>query len=261
MLTACPVNLDPTTLESHIRAEYSRLAQSPEGDFHFHRGPVYASALLGYDASELATLPADAVSRFAGVGNPLRLGPIEDGDVVADIGCGAGTDLLLAARRVGPLGRAFGIDRNPAMRALALRNARMAGLGGRVDVREGSFAFLPLPDASVDVVISNGVLNLCVDKLAALREVRRVLRPGGRLYLADAVVRLPFSADNRSQAALWAACVAGAMPEQELLLAAAEAGLRHGRIVERFDAFRDTPAGSKVAPHMGLAGANFYATA
>lgn len=174
---------------------YSRVAAAPEGAFHFHRGPDYAAARLGYDSAELAALPADVTASFAGVGNPHAIEPLSRGAIVLDIGCGAGTDLLLAARRVGAEGQAIGIDMTEAMRSRAAAGAAACGLTN-VIVRDGEATLLPVDDHSVDVVISNGVLNLVPDKHRAVAEIVRVLKPGGRVQLADIVISevLPDSA-------------------------------------------------------------------
>ena len=174
---------------------YARVAAAPDGPFHFHRGPQYAVERLGYEAAELAALPADVTASFAGVGNPHAIERIPPNAVVLDVGCGAGTDLLLAARRVGPQGRAVGVDMTEAMRRRAAAGADSCGLAN-VDVRDGDATSLPVADRSVDVVISNGVLNLVPDKRGALAEIARVLKPGGRAQIADIVIgeRLPDSA-------------------------------------------------------------------
>ena len=166
---------------------YSRVATAPDGDFHFHRGPAYAAARLGYDAAELAALPAGVTASFAGIGNPHAIAPIPAGAVVVDIGCGAGMDLLLAARRAGPGGRAIGVDMTASMRARARAGAAACGLAN-VEVVEGNATGLPIADDSVDVVISNGVLNLVPDKMRAVSEIARVLKPGGRAQIADIVI-------------------------------------------------------------------------
>ena len=200
----CPVDLDTRSLVAEIESMYARVAADPTGDFHFHRGPGYAAEMLGYDAAELAALPKETTASFAGVANPLAIAPLQPGETVVDLGSGAGTDLLLAARRVGPTGRAIGVDRTHAMIEKCRASARAAGLDN-VDVREGDLHELPLEDASVDVVISNGVLNLATDKETAFKELVRVLRPGGRLQLGDIVVESELSEKIRRNFELWAA--------------------------------------------------------
>jgi len=166
---------------------YSRVAASPDGEFHFHRGPQYATTMLGYLANELTALPSEVTSAFAGVGNPHAIDRIPVGATVVDIGCGAGMDLLLAARRTGPSGRAIGIDMTDAMRRRASQGAMMTGLA-HVDVMNGDATHLPVEDRSVDVIISNGVLNLVPEKERAVAEIARVLKPGGRVQIADIVI-------------------------------------------------------------------------
>ena len=167
--------------------------------------------------------------------------------------------MLLAARRVGHRGRAIGVDMTPAMRDAAVRGAAEAGLSDVVTVRAGYFEQLPVDDESVDVVISNGVVNLAPDKEQVFAEIRRVLRPGGRLYLADVVVQRELKEEVRNSPDLWAACIAGALPEPELPLLALTAGLRDPRITERFDCFRDTSAEAKVARDLRVQAVNFLA--
>lgn len=205
MATTCPIGFDVDRLRNQVSATYARVVREPNGDFHFHRGIDYACDLLRYDRAELETLPEQSTARFAGVANPHRIGRIEPGETVLDIGCGAGMDLLLAARRTGPGGRAIGVDMTPDMRACAAEAAAQAGLSEIVEVHAGMAEELPLEDASVDVVTSNGVINLAPDKDRAFREIRRVLRPGGRLFLADVVVQRELSVDARNDVDLWAA--------------------------------------------------------
>jgi arsenite methyltransferase len=202
MAIACPVDLDTQVLRSEVSKVYSRVANDPNGDFHFHRGPAYAAQSLGYDPLELAALPAECTASFAGIANPHAIAPIVPGETVLDIGCGAGTDLLLAARRVGPGGRAIGVDMTEAMRDRARVSAAAAGLTN-VEVHEADATALPLPDVSVDVVISNGVLNLVPEKEKAFIEIRRVLRPGGRLQLGDIVLDAELGEDVRRNIDLW----------------------------------------------------------
>lgn len=203
----CPVDLDTQRLAREVAEMYSRVARDPAGEFHFHRGPRYAAEWLGYDPSELAALPTRATESFAGVANPLAAlaeAPLAPGETVADIGSGAGMDLLLAAGRVGDRGRAIGVDSTPDMIEKCLCAAREAGYE-HVEVRAGDLHELPLEDASVDAIISNGVLNLASDKLKAFGELYRALKPGGRLALGDIVVASELSDNIRKNYELWAA--------------------------------------------------------
>jgi SAM-dependent methyltransferase len=205
MAATCPVGFDVDRLRGLVRAEYDRVARAPTGNFHFHRGPEYACRMLRYNPDELATIPAECTTSFAGVGNPHRIGPIEPGETVLDIGCGAGMDLILAARRTGASGQAIGVDMTPSMLELAKRAALKAGVWENVEIRRGLAEELPVTSESVDVAISNGVLNLSSDKEHAFGEVYRVLRPGGRFYLSDVVVQRELSLVARSDVDLWAA--------------------------------------------------------
>ncbi len=202
MAIACPVDLDTLKLRAEIQSIYTRVAADPSGEFHFHRGPGYAAQRLHYDAAELSTLPGTVTESFAGVGNPHAIGPLPSGATVVDIGCGAGTDLLLAAFHVGPRGRAIGVDLTSTMRERAQRGATTCGLA-HVEVREGEAAALPIEAESVDVVMSNGVLNLVPEKRAAVAEIRRVLKPGGRVQIADIVLGVELPEDARQDIDLW----------------------------------------------------------
>jgi SAM-dependent methyltransferase len=259
MALSCPIDFPVDQLRERVRAMYDRLARSPTDEFHFHNGAEYAIDRLGYVADEIRALPAASTARFAGVGNPLRIGPLHAGETVLDHACGAGTDLLLAAAQVGPTGQAIGVDMTPAMQAQATASAQAAGMAGWVSVRAGLFEDLPVDSASVDVVISNGVVNLAPDKRRVFSEIARVLRPGGRLYLADVVVARELSLRTRQDPELWAACIGGALREDELVGLGAEVGLADGRITERFDCFAGTSAGAKVAQDLLVQGANFFA--
>jgi len=144
----CPVDLNTAALRSEIASIYGRVAEDPHGEFHFHRGPGYAVEFLGYDAAELASLPSICTASFAGIANPLAIGPIHAGETVLDIGCGAGMDLLLAARRVGPGGRAIGVDMTDSMIERARQSAEAVGLA-QVEVRKGDATALPITDATL----------------------------------------------------------------------------------------------------------------
>ncbi len=203
MALQCPIGFDTNKLRQEIQDVYSQVASAPNGEFHFHRGPEYATKSLDYVAADLASLPGESTASFAGVGNPLAIGELSPGEVVADLGSGAGMDLLLASRKVGPKGKAIGIDMTEEMLASAARSAEAIG-AAQVELRQGELLNLPIEDDSVDVVISNGVLNLASDKTVAFSEIARVLKPGGRLYLADIIMGTELDEASRQDIALWA---------------------------------------------------------
>ena len=202
MAVACPVQLDTGRLRHEIQTIYARVATDPSSEFHFHRGPMYAAERLGYDASALAALPAEATASFAGVANPLQMAAIPSGATVVDIGCGAGTDLLLAARAVGPSGKAIGIDMTDPMADRARAAGRALGLA-QVEVRTGDALDLPVESDSVDIVITNGVLNLAPDKRQAFGEVFRILKAGGPFLYGDIIVASELSESIRRDIDLW----------------------------------------------------------
>ena len=202
MATTCPIDLDTGRLRNEIRAVYARVATEPSSEFHFHRGPSYAAERLGYDSTALAALPVDATASFAGVANPLRVAELPAGATVVDIGCGAGMDLMLAAKAVGPSGHAIGVDMTEPMAARARASARALGLT-HVEVRAGDALDVPVDSESVDVVISNGVLNLAPDKQQAFGEVFRILKPGGQFLYADIIVANELSESIRRDIDLW----------------------------------------------------------
>ena len=202
MAVTCPVDLDTIKLRQEIQSIYARVATDPSGAFHFHRGPKYAAELLGYDAEALAALPASSTESFAGVANPHRIKPIQAGATVVDIGCGAGMDLLLAATAVGPTGRAIGVDMTEAMAERSRSGAGALGFD-HVEVRVGDALALPVDSESVDVVISNGVLNLTPDKSIAFGEVFRVLKPGGEFLYGDIILGEELDEKLRKDVDLW----------------------------------------------------------
>ena len=167
-----------------------------------------------YSEAETGALPDTAVAASLGCGNPIALAQLEPGDTVLDLGSGGGIDVLLSAKRVGPTGKAYGIDMTDEMLALARENQRKAG-ATNVEFLRGTIEAVPLPDSSVDVVISNCVINLSSDKDAVLREAFRVLKPGGRFAVSDIVVRGEVPADFRRSMELWVGCIAGALEESE----------------------------------------------
>jgi arsenite methyltransferase len=194
--TVSAATIDISLLRQQVQDKYMDVATEPEKGFHFHTGRPLAD-MLGYDRSEVDALPDFAVDSFAGTGNPFSMGRLPLGADVLDLGCGAGFDTLLAARQVGPRGKVTGVDMTDAMLDKARRAAAHLGLAN-VSLLRGYIEDLPVERESVDVVISNGVLNLTPDKLAVMREVHRVLRPGGRIQIADIVVHreVPRSAKN-----------------------------------------------------------------
>jgi arsenite methyltransferase len=198
MTTAIPIDVD--VLRDEIQKTYSDVSTKPEDDFIFPTGRPWAED-LGYPA-ELANVPEASVESFAGVANHFVLGRIEEGATVLDLGCGAGTDLLIAAQMVGPSGRTIGIDMTPSMLERARRSAEQMGLEN-VELHEGLIESLPLEDGSVDVVISNGVIDLVPDKDEVFAEIDRVLKPGGRLQIADVIIHKEVSEDARKRIDLW----------------------------------------------------------
>jgi SAM-dependent methyltransferase len=176
-----------------------------------------------YTDSETATLPAEAAAASLGCGNPTALAELKAGETVLDLGSGGGIDVLLSARRVGPSGKAYGLDMTDEMLALARENQRKAGVAN-VEFLKGDIEQIPLPDSSVDVIISNCVINLSADKDRVFAEAFRVLRPGGRLAVSDVVVRGEVPVDIRRSVELWIGCVAGALEEREYRDKLAKAG-------------------------------------
>ena len=189
-------------IEASIRAKYGKVAVTPEGQFRYPTGRVGLET-LGYDPEMIKGLPERVAEFYCGVGNPFSLGQIQAGEVVLDLGCGAGVDAIIAAKLTGPLGAVTGIDLVPEMLAQARENARLAGVEN-VTFQESSGELLPFPDNSFDVVISNGVFNLVVDKVKALGEVFRVLKPGGRFMLADQVLSGELPKETKARVEKWA---------------------------------------------------------
>jgi arsenite methyltransferase len=183
MSTTAELWVEPAALREQVRATYRDVAADPSRTFHFHTGRELAHR-LGYDADAVAALPDRAVESFAGVADPFALRPLARGDRVVDVGCGAGFDSFLAAAQVGASGRVVGVDMTPEMVEKATATAAELGLE-QVDFRLGLAESLPVDDDWADVVVSNGVINLCPDKRAVLAEIRRVLKPGGWLQFAD----------------------------------------------------------------------------
>jgi SAM-dependent methyltransferase len=229
------MNVSDSTVRSTVKEKYGQAAQRvSEG--------ATASACCGssaccgatteawdpitsdlYDEKQKAGIPVEAVLASLGCGNPTALAALKPGDVVLDLGSGGGIDVLLSAKRVGPTGKAYGLDMTDEMLALANENKRRAG-AENVEFLKGEIEQIPLPDGSVDVVISNCVINLSCDKSKVLREAFRVLKPGGRFAVSDVVVRGDVPSAIRRNMELWIGCVAGALEEQEFLSLLRETG-------------------------------------
>ena len=193
---------DKQRIEASIRGKYLKVAASPEGLFRYPTGRAGLEA-LDYAPDMVRDLPEPVAAAYCGVGNPFTLGPIYPGDAILDIGCGAGVDTLIAALMVGPSGSVRGIDLVPEMLDRAKENARLVG-AENVTFTEASGEELPFPDHSFDVVISNGVFNLVIDKVKALNEVYRVLKPGGRFMLADQVLAGELPKETKARIENWA---------------------------------------------------------
>jgi SAM-dependent methyltransferase len=231
-----------------VQRMYTDVALMPEREFHFPTGRR-GCEFVGYPAEQLDRLPAAAVESFAGVGYPFAAAVIRSGDTVLDIGSGSGTDAFIAAGIVGSSGRVIGLDLTEAMRDKLRANVAAAG-AGNLEVLAGNAESIPLPDASVDVVSSNGVLNLVPDKPGAIREIARVLRAGGRLQIADVVVRTLPSEACRAHPELWAECVVGATTVESYVAGFEATGLCDVEVLSRSDYF----AGSSSAETRRVAG-------
>jgi arsenite methyltransferase len=195
------MNEPPAKLEAAVKQRFAALARDPTEEQHFPVGPDSAKR-LGYAAQEIDSLPPSATESFAGVGNPLALGELPPGQRVLDVGCGAGLDSLLAARRVGPAGNVIGVDMVEEMLAKARRNAE-ALRATNTEFRAGRADTLPLRAESVDVIITNGVFNLCVDKPKVIAEWYRVLRPGARLQMADILLEPHVTFEELTDKGAW----------------------------------------------------------
>jgi SAM-dependent methyltransferase len=196
--------IDTTELRRAIERVYTDVVNDPKKGYHFHTGPDYAVERLGYAREALAELPDSVTAPFAGVGNPLSLGWPQVGQTVVDIGAGSGMDSFLAAKAVGPGGKVIAVDMTDAMLGRGRESVALSGLR-QIEYRAGLAESLPVDDASADLVISNGVINLALDKDAVFREAFRVLRPAGRLQIADIVVQKDIPPAGREDIAIWTA--------------------------------------------------------
>ena len=214
---------------------YSAVAGAPRAGYHFPVGRA-ACAALGYPDDMLERVPEKALESFAGVGYPFAAGVLREGDRVLDLGAGSGTDALICARLVGRQGRVIALDMTPGMRDKLAAAAVAAGFSN-IEVVAGEAESIPLPDASVDVVTTNGVLNLVPDKARALAEIFRVLKPGGRLQIADIALARPVAERYRQDPRMWAECVVGAVEEQRYLAMLGQVGFENVERVRELDYF------------------------
>ena len=215
---------DPKELEAKVKAMYRSVAQDPHGEFHFEMGRALAER-LGYLTADLDLIPAEAIESFAGVGYYFHLAELRSGETVLDLGSGSGMDAFVAALQVGPDGRVIGVDMTDEQRAKAERLRDRDGFRNVTYVK-GYIENVPLPDASVDVVISNGVTNLATDKLAVFREAARLLKSGGRFASSDIVTEVQLPETIVCNSTLWAACIGGAAQQDSYRGQIEAAGLR-----------------------------------
>lgn len=222
--------LDVDDLREQVRGMYAQVAREPHAEFHFEMGRALAER-LGYPTADLDRIPAESIDSFAGVGYHFDLAALAEGETVLDLGSGSGMDTFVAALKVGPRGSVVGVDMTEAQIEKAERLRRSSRLG-QVEYRKGYLEELPVDDASVDVVISNGVINLCADKARVFAEIGRVLRPGGRLAISDIVTETHLPPNVTCNASLWAACIGGAMQQESYRSTIESAGLRVEKIRE-----------------------------
>lgn len=218
-----------------VQAMYTDVASHPEKVFHFPTGRD-ACRFVGYPDEQLDLIPPTAVESFAGVGYPFAAGAVQPGNTVLDVGSGSGTDVLIARTWAGPSGKVIGLDMTEAMLEKLARNVSLAG-ATNVEWVQGNAEEIPLPDASVDVVTSNGVLNLVPDKARAVAEIFRVLRPGGRVQIADIVLGRPIDTACSADPQLWAECIVGATPEDSYLAFFHAAGFAEIETLAKLDYF------------------------
>jgi len=218
---------DPKELESKVKAMYRDVADNPHGDFHFEMGHALAER-LGYSPADLDRIPPEAIDSFAGVGHYFHLANLKEGETVVDLGSGSGMDSFIATLKVGVRGKVFGIDMTDEQRAKAERLRVRDGFT-TVKFLKGYIEEVPLPDTTADVVISNGVINLATDKSKVFLEAARLLRPGGRLALADIITETQLPDTIVCNSTLWAACIGGAAQRDSYRAQIEAAGLRVAR--------------------------------
>ncbi len=233
------VSLKREAIHGAVRQMYAAVAMSPDNEFHFPTGRS-ACVVLGYPEKQLADLPDKALESFAGVGYPFAAGVLREGDTVLDLGSGSGTDTLISSKIVGTAGRVYALDMTAEMRAKLTDTAAAAGISN-IEVIAGDAESIPLPDESVDVVTTNGVINLVPDKARAIREIFRVLKPGGSLQLSDIALTRPVAERFRQDPQLWAECVVGAVEEDRYLVMLRNSGFEEVERIGDLDYFALSP--------------------
>ncbi len=224
---------------SAVQKLYTEVATQPSKGFHFPSGKD-AALYVGYTEQELYTIPDTAYESFAGCGKPFDAGQIRQGETVLDIGSGAGTDTLLAAQKVGSSGKVIALDMTDSMLEKLRSNASKLNLANIVFLK-GNAEKIDLPESSVDVVISNGVINLVPNKNAVFREIYRVLKPGGRIQIADIVLHRDIPAESRNNPQLWAECIVGADVQRDYLRRIKGVGFQGTEVVKHIDYFAKSP--------------------
>jgi ubiquinone/menaquinone biosynthesis C-methylase UbiE len=236
-----------------IHDEYTEVACNRNHKIHFISGRPLAKR-LGYPETVFGLLPEEAIRPFAGVGNPFKAGSIRPDEILLDIGCGAGFDIFIAWLSGARNNTIYGLDITEAMVQKARENTKTMG-ANNIKILKGSAENIPLHDASIDVVISNGVINLCTDKIGVYKEIYRVLKPGGRFQIADVLLRHAVPDKSRDLVHLWTNCVAGGVPMQEYKDIIHMAGFKNVRVMDSFNVFKDARI-AKSAASFGAKGHN-----
>jgi SAM-dependent methyltransferase len=233
-----------------VKLMYTTVANKPEKGFHFPSGRT-ACAFVGYPREQLDMIEPKAMESFAGVGYPFQADVIKEGDVILDVGAGAGTDILLSALLTGKRGKAYGLDMTNAMHEKLRMNVNAMELDHVIPLK-GNAEEIPLEDAIVDVVTSNGVLNLVPDKAQAISEIFRILKPGGKIQISDIIINknIPELDKSKANPQLWAECIVGAMQEDDFLATFEKVGFKDMKVLDRLDYF----AGSNSASTRDVAG-------
>lgn len=219
----------PAEIKSAVAERYGQVADSPTAKFNFPVGRKFAES-VGYDPQKLDRLPSGTSESFTGAGNPQPYVELKSGETLLDLGCGAGLDLCLYAERIGPDGMLYGLDLSPPMLDKARENLRLAGIHN-VECLLAAADAIPVPDNSIDIVTANGIYNLSPDKEAVMREVARVLRPGGRTVFAEIVLTAELPLDSRREISDWFRCIGGALLQEDILARLKRNGLRRPQVL------------------------------